>query len=161
MIFLALAENTIQLVPDGTLLIHIGLILVMVYVLNRTMFKPINKILEERDQRTRGQLGAAEDILKRIDESLSHYERTLYEARTEGYRVMEQERAASMRDRVAMLEGAREDIADLVAREKMAIRSQTEQAVNSIEAEAQLLASQIGSQILRRPISPANLVSER
>src|SRR4051812_17943101 len=114
MIFLALAENTIQLVPDGTLLIHIGLILVMVYVLNRTMFKPINKILEERDQRTRGQRGAAEDILKRIDESLSKYERTLYEARTEGYRVMEQERAASMRDRVALLESAREDIADLV-----------------------------------------------
>jgi F-type H+-transporting ATPase subunit b len=159
MIFLALAENTIQLVPDGTLLIHIGLILVMVYVLNRTMFKPINKILEERDQRTRGQRGAAEDILKRIDESLSNYERTLYEARAEGYRMMEQERAAAMRDRVALLEGAREDIADLVTREKMAIRSQTEQAINSIEAEAQLLASQIGSQILRRPIEPANLVS--
>ena len=159
MIFLALAENTIQLVPDGTLLIHIGLILVMVYVLNHTMFKPINKILEERDQRTRGQKGAAEDILKRIDESLSNYERTLYEARADGYRVMEQERAASMRDRVVLLEGAREDIADLVTREKMAIRSQTEQAINSIEGEAQLLAAQIGSQILRKPLSPANLVT--
>jgi len=42
---LGFAENSIQLVPDGTLLLHILIILVMVYVLNATLFKPINQIL--------------------------------------------------------------------------------------------------------------------
>jgi len=43
---LGFAENSIQLVPDGTLLLHILIILVMVYVLNATLFKPINRILQ-------------------------------------------------------------------------------------------------------------------
>jgi len=38
---LGLAENSIQLVPDGTLILHVLIILVMVYVLNATLFKPI------------------------------------------------------------------------------------------------------------------------
>ena len=63
MTFLAFAENSIQLVPDGTLILHIVIILVMVFVLNATLFKPINRILEEREKRTRGRSGEAQDIL--------------------------------------------------------------------------------------------------
>ena len=51
---LGFAENSIQLVPDGTLILHVIIILVMVYVLNATLFKPINQILESREKRTRG-----------------------------------------------------------------------------------------------------------
>ena len=49
---LGLAENSIQLVPDGTLILHVLIILVMVYVLNATLFKPINQILAARERRT-------------------------------------------------------------------------------------------------------------
>src|SRR5947209_1129969 len=56
---LGFAENSIQLVPDGTLLLHVLIILVMVYVLNATLFRPINRILEARDKRTRGRLTEA------------------------------------------------------------------------------------------------------
>ena len=48
---LGFAENSIQLVPDGTLLLHVLIILVMVYVLNATLFRPINRILEAREKR--------------------------------------------------------------------------------------------------------------
>jgi hypothetical protein len=47
---LGFAENSIQLVPDGTLILHVIIILVMVYVLNATLYKPINKILESREK---------------------------------------------------------------------------------------------------------------
>ena len=70
MIFLAFAENSIQLVPDGTLFLHIAIILIMVFVLNRTLFKPINRILDERERRTRGRSGEAHDILQRVEEGL-------------------------------------------------------------------------------------------
>ena len=48
-VVLGLAGNPIQLVPDGTLLVHVLLILLMVGILNRTLFQPINRILERRD----------------------------------------------------------------------------------------------------------------
>src|SRR4051812_41815228 len=99
MIFLAFAENSIQLVPDGTLFLHIAIILVMVFVLNRTLFKPINRILEERERRTRGRSGEARGILQRVDEKAESYERALREARAEGYRLMEHDRAEAMSER--------------------------------------------------------------
>ena len=67
---LGFAENSIQLVPDGTLFLHVLIILVMVYVLNATLFKPINRILEAREKRTRGRLTEAEEILSNVAQTI-------------------------------------------------------------------------------------------
>src|SRR2546429_9909394 len=108
MIALAFAETSIQLVPDGMLILHIAIILVMVFVLNTTLFKPINRLLEERGKRTRGRSGEAHDILNRVEEKLAHYEQTLRSTRTEGYRLMEQEHSVAMQARPASLKTASE-----------------------------------------------------
>src|ERR671939_1354401 len=113
MTFLAFAENSIQLVPDGTLFLHILIILVMVFVLNATLFKPINRILEERERRTRGRSSEAHDILRRVEDKLRHYENALREERAEGYRLMEQVRAEAMRKRQEVLNSVREDVNQL------------------------------------------------
>ena len=159
MTFLAFAENSIQLVPDGTLILHIVIILVMVFVLNATLFKPINRILEEREKRTRGRSSEAQDILRRVDEKLAHYEHTLREARAEGYRLMEKERAAAMSERQAKLNAIREEINQLIAEEKGSIRSQVEAARATLEKDARRIAADIGAQILHRPISDAVMAS--
>ena len=61
---LGFAENSIQLVPDGTLILHVIIILVMIYVLNATLYRPINQILESREKRTRGRLTEAQEIMQ-------------------------------------------------------------------------------------------------
>jgi F-type H+-transporting ATPase subunit b len=152
MIFLAFAENSIQLVPDASLIVHMIIIFVMVFVLNATLFKPINRILEERERRTRGQGGAAADLIEQIDQGMARYENSLREARSEGYRLLEAQRAAAMQDRQSKLELVRSEIERLVADEKQAIKSQSEEARRSIETNARTLASQIGTRILRRPV---------
>src|SRR5215210_5337298 len=134
MIFLCFAENSIQLVPDGTLFLHIAIILIMVFILNATLFKPINRILEERERRTRGRSGHARDILRDVEEKMSLYERSLREARTEGYRLMEQERATAMRERQIKLDAVREEISRYVAEQKDAIGAQVESARETLKA---------------------------
>jgi F-type H+-transporting ATPase subunit b len=153
MIALAFAENSIQLVPDGTLFLHIAIILVMVFVLNATLFKPITRILEEREKRTRGRSGEAHDILRRVEEKMAHYEQSLREARSEGYRRMEQERASAVSERQSSLSAVREEISRSVAEQKEAVRAQVEGARATLEQEARRIAADIGAQILHRPIS--------
>src|ERR671938_583936 len=155
MIFLGFAENSIQLVPDGTLFFHIAIVLVMVFVLNRTLFKPINQILEEREKRTRGRSGEARDILQRVEESTANYERALREARAEGYRLMEQVRAEAMRERQFVLDGVREEVDRLTVVEKDAIAAQIKEAQASLGSEALKITREIGERILHRPISEA------
>jgi F-type H+-transporting ATPase subunit b len=155
MIFLAFAENSIQLVPDGTLFLHIAIILLMVFVLNNTLFRPINRILEERERRTRGRSTEAQDILRRVDEATNNYERSLRDARAEGYRLMERERAEAMNERQAKLNAVREDITRTVEEEKASIRRQAEEARQTLETDARNIAAEISSQILHRPIGNA------
>jgi F-type H+-transporting ATPase subunit b len=152
MIFLAFAENSIQLVPDGTLFLHIAIILLMVFVLNNTLFKPINRILEERERRTRGRSGEARDILQRVEEATTNYERSLREARAEGYRLMESERAEAMNERQAKLNALREEVTSKVEEEKALIRNQAEEARQTLAVDARSIAAEIGAQILHRPI---------
>jgi F-type H+-transporting ATPase subunit b len=159
MISLAFAENSIQLVPDGTLILHIAIILVMVFVLNATLFKPINRILEERERRTRGRSGEAQDILQRVEEKLAHYEHSLREARTEGYRLMEQQRAEAMSQRQLKLSAVRNEINQLIVEQKDVIRSQTQEVRAVLATDSRRIAAEIGAQILQRPISDEAMTS--
>ncbi|HEY6047192.1 MAG TPA: ATP synthase F0 subunit B [Pyrinomonadaceae bacterium] len=149
---LGFAENSIQLVPDGTLLLHVILILVMVYVLNATLFKPINSILEAREKRTRGRLTEAEEIVQSVGEKLAEYERALRLARTEAYAFTEHERAEAMQERQKNLDAMRAKLAESIASEKIAVQHQAEEARASLEVESRRIAIEIGSRVLSRPI---------
>ena len=151
--FLALAENSIQLVPDGTLFLHIVLIVLMVSVLHATLFKPINKILSNREARTGGRSHEAHETLRSVEAKLRGYERSLREARAEGYRLLEQERAQAMRQRQLKLDAAREEVDRSLKAEKEAIFAQAENARRTLEQDACRVAQSIGTQILGRPVS--------
>jgi len=154
---LGFAENSIQLVPDGTLILHVVIILLMVYVLNTTLFKPINQILAAREKRTRGRLSEAQEILKSVSEKLADYERALRQARGEAYAETEAERAEAMKERQQELNEMRAQLAESIAREKQAIQQQAAEARVALEAESHRNAADIGSRVLSRPISDAEL----
>ncbi len=152
-LLLGLSGNSIQLVPDGTLILHGLIIIIMVIVLNRTLFRPINRILEERDRRTRGLLSEAEETLLRIDQSLRQYEQTLRGARAEGYQLLERQRTEAIRERERQIASARELLSKQTSKEKQEIRSQAEVARTTLSKEAKRIALRISSQILGRPVT--------
>ena len=151
MIILVIAGDAIQLVPDGTLFLHIAIIVFMIYVLNATLFRPVNRVLAERERRTRGGTGEAQDILQRVANSMNRYERSLRDARTEGYRLLEQERAKALLERQNQITSLRAEIEASTEEQKRLLRTQSEQARTSLEEDARRIASDISRQILNRP----------
>jgi len=147
-----LAESTIQLVPDGTLLLHVLMIAIMVAVLNRTLLKPINQILERRDALLSGRMTEAEVLEAARQEKLQTYEKTLREARSEGYHLLEAEKAKALREREQRISVAKDESSKRVAEANEQTRRQEEQAKKDLETQAGELSTLIGSQILRRPI---------
>jgi len=147
-----LLESSIQLVPDGTLLFHLALIVGMVALLNATLLKPINKILEDREQRTKGRLSEASQTFALVDEKMREYERRLRQARTEGYSLMEHARAALSSDRDRKLAEVRSEVANWLSEEQGKLRRDTLQVKQTLEADAQTVALQITRQILQREV---------
>ncbi len=153
MVFLAFAENSVQLVPDSTLFIHIFLILLMIWILNRTLFKPINRVLEARAKMTGGRSGEAQQILQQAHEKSLKYENALREARSEGYRVIEETRNLALSQRETQVETVKDDVSSSVAGEKADLQTQIEKAQAELETNAQKIAEQISSTVLKRPLA--------
>jgi F-type H+-transporting ATPase subunit b len=152
MTIFAFAENAIQLVPDGTLLIHLFIVVVMVAVLNRTLFRPINRVLAEREEQTSGRLNEAKKLQGEIQAGLSKYERARQEARSNAYRLIEKERARALSQREESLSQVREEISRWVAKERSEIEDQVNEARAALDAESNQTAVQISSQILHRSV---------
>jgi len=148
MFLLAFAES-IQLVPDGTLFIHIALILLMIWVLNRTFFKPINAILEKRSKQKVGRGGEAEEILRNVADKQKQYEKTMLAARSESYEMIESERTKAVDERQSAISAARAETAGLIAKEKELLRDGVAEARVEIVREAQKMAEKISANILK------------
>lgn len=148
---LALAES-IQLVPDGTLFLHIAIILLMVFLLNRMLFRPVNRVLEERDKHTHGRSNEAHETVRRVEQSLLRYENSLREARAEGYQLLERQQAEAAEERRRRLSHVREEVDASVGEQKRVIMEQSEVARLSLEGEARRAAATISAQVLGRPV---------
>jgi F-type H+-transporting ATPase subunit b len=148
---LFLAEATIQLVPDGTLLLHLFFIAIMVFVLNRTLLRPINNILAEREKQITGRLDEAHALAVEADEKMKQYNAALRQARAEGYRLLEKERAAGLKDKDEKVRQYRGQLSQSVAQQLEATKRQQEKVQSELEAQAATMGGLISSQILRRP----------
>lgn len=145
-----LAEASIQLVPDGTLLLHLVMIFVMVFILNRTLLKPINRILAEREKQIGGRLSEAQRLSAEAEEKTRQYQSALREARSDGYRLLEKERAAGLKQKDEKVRQHREQLSQTVAKELESIQKQQEKVRVELEQQADSMGVLISSQILRR-----------
>src|SRR4029450_13087968 len=117
MVLRAFAES-IQLFPDGTIFIHIALILAMIWILNRTFFRPINRVIESREKEKGGQGTEAENILRDAGEKESQYNKAVLDARSQGYELIEKEHSAAVAAKEKQLATAKAELAEMVAAEK-------------------------------------------
>lgn len=146
-----LAEASIQLVPDGTLLFHLLLVAIMVFVLNRTLLKPINRILAERERQIAGRRREAEMLTNERQEKLKKYNHTLHNARVDGYRLLEKERAEALKEKEDKLRAYREQVSKEVAAQKENTQMQEQLVKRELDAQATTMGNLISSQILRQP----------
>jgi F-type H+-transporting ATPase subunit b len=152
-LFLALAESSIQLVPDGTIIFHIFIILVMVAVLNKTLFRPINQILAERETQTEGSMAEARSLINRVREKIREYEQRLREARNDGYQLLEQRKLESLRERQERVLQLKNEISSWVDQQKSELQQEAQSARETLSQNSRELATQIAARILERPIN--------
>lgn len=146
---LLLFAETIQLFPDGTLFIHVGLILVMIWILNRTLYRPINRVLEAREKNKGGHSSEAVGLLKDVEEKESRYNREMLETRSKGYELIEKEQKAATAARDKQISDVKAEVTAKQDSGKAELEKETNDARAAIRTDAEKIADSIAANILK------------
>ena len=153
---LAFAEGGGNIIsPDGSLVLVLILFIIFVFVLNRILFRPIGRVLDERQTRTEGAANEARAARRRYEAKLAEYETTIRQARAEGYRRSEQERAGALEERRKLIEAAKQNTNEQIAHARSEIQEQVARARTALASESRQIADRISRTVLGRTVGGA------
>ncbi len=144
-IVLQLGELFLQAVPTV-------LIILAFYLMMRALFfKPLLKVMAEREARTAGARKAAQVAEAAAAEKVKQYQEALKRARAQVYSEQEAARRKLLDERAAVLKEARSKAAAEVAAGKERVAKELAAARRDIEASVGQLAAEIARRVLRVP----------
>lgn len=122
--------------PDITLIIQMINFLILLFVLNLILFRPIRKIIKERNQIVEDFNNDIASLTDSAEESLGQFEQKIQEARKEGLI-----RVQGMKD-----EGE-ETEAELIAATTQEVQAKIEEARNKVASDIQEARTQLQTQV--------------
>ena len=139
---------------DATLFILIGIFLVLYIILRFTLFRPILRLLDERQARIEGTRKVAEELRERAEEAAREYQALLKEARAKGAELKLSLRQEGQRlERQLVDEVHRETEAQLSAG-KAELQAEAERATAQVQREVAALSREAAARLLGRPVGP-------
>jgi F-type H+-transporting ATPase subunit b len=136
------------------------IVLLFYFILRSLFFKPLLKVMAERDSRTIGAQKAAEAAQAAASEKIRQYEEALKQARTKVYAEQEVERKKILDERTAFLKEARTKATVEVSSAKERVAGEFASAKKELEATTAQLAVEITQRILQIRPSPGGPASE-
>ena len=152
-VVLAAAGNSI-LTIDGSFLFVFISVICLIFILNRTLFRPIKRVLEERERLGIGRSKEAKMMLGQVDERARSYEAKIRAARAAAYQRVEARRRELKASRQQLVAEAKKQAEAQIAAAREDVSRQADAARATLEADAKGLAAGISSQILNRPVAP-------
>ncbi|MCC6369333.1 MAG: ATP synthase F0 subunit B [Bryobacterales bacterium] len=125
------------------------LIILLHFYLKAVFFKPLEKVLHERDEATAGARRRAEDSLAKAEEKARQYEESLRQARNEIYKEQEETRKNWQAEQAAQVAVASRRAKEMVASAKEQIAAETAAARQALDGESRTLAAQIAETVLQ------------
>lgn len=135
---------------DNSLVPAIVIFLALIVALHYLLFRPLQRVQDERHDRT---TGLKAQVRKRLDhhtQLFDKYQATIKEARLEGYRHQEEVRSAAMKERAEALAQARKNGEQLLREARESIRQQVQGAKDQLDREARDMARGIADTLLQR-----------
>lgn len=139
---------------DGSFLLIFASVFLLIFVLNRTLFLPITRILEEREKLGLGRSAEARKLLKEAEERARNYETLIRAAHAAAYRQVEDRRRGLKLERQRLLAQEKSAVEAQIAAARREIAQQARAARARLEEDARSIAASISSQLLKRPVAP-------
>ena len=149
----AASEGGLVLVPDPTLLLLlIVLFVLMIFPVNALVFRPLLRVLDEREERIAGTRSRAAKLEGQAAELLARYGQSVAETRDESERerrsLLEEVRAEAQRQTAA----ARGEAESRIEQSRREVGEALESARQSLRSQSAELAREAAAQVLGRAL---------
>lgn len=142
----------ITVIPDISLVYQMINFLILLFVLNVLLYKPIRKVLLERKAKIQGLESGVEKATADLVSQEESYKNGLRQARSEGLKEKEAFVEEASKQEREIIDQINQKAQTNLARIKKQVADETEQARKALEKEVEAFAKTIGEKILGRAI---------
>jgi F-type H+-transporting ATPase subunit b len=141
------------LLPDLSVLWVIFFVLLLTTLLDRLLFRPVLRVMEERARATRSARELAERSANEARLASAEFDRKTTEARAELYRQMDEMRRAATSERAEILSRTRTEAESEIAAATAKLAAEADEARRRLDADAEALGAAVAERILGRRAS--------
>jgi len=137
---------------DWTLFLQLANFLVLIYLLNVLLFRPLGRIMEERKQATLGGHQRARDLEAEIQAKMAAYREKLQEAKSKAAEERAALRTAAAEEEARILADAQQKGAAQITALRNQVEREASAARKNLRDGADALAHQVASKVLGRSL---------
>lgn len=141
------------MLPDLSVVWVIFFVLLLTVVLDRLLFKPVLRVMAERERAISSARELAERAANEARAATAEFERKTGEARAELYRQMDDMRRTAMDERARIMARTRAEAEAEIAAASAKLKAEAEEARRRLAAEADALGAAVAERILGRKAS--------
>lgn len=123
--------------------------LVLTYVLNILLFRPLLKIFKERDDLVSGSLDAAKEMNEKKDEAVVRMNRELADARSRAKEAFEQMRNEGLMKQKSDLSSAEAEASGLLQKARQELKAEAEKARQTLKADVEKFSDEIVRKLVK------------
>lgn len=140
--------------PDFGLIFWTTIVFLLTFfVLAKYAWKPILKLLDEREKGIADSIASAEKIKGEMNQLKSEHEQVLRDAKAERSQILKE--AKELRDRIIAeaKEGAKTEARKIIEESRIAINNQKMAAVTDVKNQVGVLVIEVAEKVLRRELA--------
>jgi F-type H+-transporting ATPase subunit b len=133
---------------DGTILVTFALVWALVFILSRVFWKPLRKVMGDREDRLREDRAAAQASLDAVARSLQDIDLTIKTARSEAERLRSDLEAEALKEKSRLVAEAAAAARNEVEKARVELEAEVARLKNELRAQAGPLAERIEKKLL-------------
>jgi F-type H+-transporting ATPase subunit b len=134
---------------DWTFIVLAINFIVLLFLLNVILFKPLLKIFKERDDTVKGNLNAAKDMTNKREESIAALNRALSEARSKAKEMFESLKGEAVSKQKEVHSAAEAEAATILEKARAEIKTEAEKARKALRADVDKFSDEIVRKLVK------------
>ncbi len=133
---------------DASVAVIFVLVWILVLVLSRVFFKPVARVMREREERIAGDKDETRKALEAYAEDLRRIEEGLKEARLDAARIRESAAEGASREKARLLQEVNAERRAQVDKARAELQAEVERLKKELEAGTEALAEEVERRLL-------------